>query len=247
MLNMTSLPSVNFGERAVDVPLQYIVLHYTGMPTGQSALDLLCDANAENRVSAHYMIEEDGHIFQLVDESKRAWHAGKSFWRDTTDLNSASIGIELVNPGHEFGYRDFPSQQIAALKELMHDIIKRHNLSAETAPIGHSDIAPDRKADPGERFPWKELAKNGLGIWPSPQPSDYNPMSDAETQTLLRAIGYHCPETGIYDRVTRAAILAFQRHYHQENLTGTPEPETLARLLALHRQLGYKCVAPSLG
>lgn len=226
-------PSPNFDIRDTAVPLQFIILHYTGMKTGEEALARLCDP--ASKVSAHYMVEEDGRIFQLVDEKQRAWHAGKSCWRGVTDINSASIGIELVNPGHQFGYRAYPKEQITALKTLMLDIIKRKKMNASTAPLAHADVAPERKEDPGELFPWKELAATGIGQWPAPQTDDYGFADDAEVQNLLRAIGYNCPASGSYDTPTRAALLAFQRHYHPENLTGTPEKETVARLRALKR------------
>jgi N-acetylmuramoyl-L-alanine amidase len=225
--------SPNFNERDKASPLRYVVLHYTGMVTGKAALDRLIDPKSE--VSAHYLVEEDGRVFQLVDEDKRAWHAGKSFWSGVRDMNSASIGIELVNPGHQFGYRVFPVPQIAALKDLLCDIIKRHNLRAVDALLAHSDIAPGRKEDPGELFPWQELAKDGFGLWPQPEAIDYAPTRDDEVQNLLRIIGYDCPASGDYDRSTREALLAFQRHYEPNNLTGTPEKETVARLRALIR------------
>jgi N-acetylmuramoyl-L-alanine amidase len=227
--------SPNFDDRDPAVPLQFVVLHYTGMKTGDEALARLCDPAA--KVSAHYVIEEDGHVFLLVEEDKRAWHAGKSFWRGTADLNSASIGIELVNPGHQFGYRPFPAAQIKALKQILRGIVKRRNLEPATALLGHADVAPSRKEDPGELFPWRELAEEGLGSWPAPKAEDYGFAEDAEVQNLLRAIGYDCPASGTYDQTTRAALLAFQRHYHPENLTGTPEKETVARLRALRRLL----------
>jgi N-acetylmuramoyl-L-alanine amidase len=152
-----------------------------------------------------------------------------------TDVNSASIGIELVNPGHRNGYRAFPAAQIAALKELMKGIIARHNLSPMLSPLAHSDVAPARKEDPGELFPWKELAQEGLGLWPVPSPEDYAHAEDGEVQNLLRAVGYECPDSGAYDRATHAALLAFQRRYDPDNLTGTPEAESIARLRALAR------------
>src|ERR1700733_422901 len=154
-------PSPNFDARDPSVPLQTIVLHYTGLKTGEEASARLCDP--ASKVSAHYVIEEDGRIFQLVDEKNRAWHAGKSFWRGITDLNSTSIGIELVNPGHQFGYRAFPAAQIAALKPLLRDIMWRHKMPP-SALLAHADIAPVRKEDPGELFPWQDLAKEGLGV-----------------------------------------------------------------------------------
>jgi N-acetylmuramoyl-L-alanine amidase len=232
MTLLTMFSSPNFDQRDPAIALRHIVLHYTDMP-GDLALKRLCDPAA--KVSAHYLIEEDGRVFKLVDEAMRAWHAGKSYWRGVADMNSASIGIELVNPGHRNGYRSFPSAQIAAVKSVMRDIIARHNLSPAFAPLGHSDIAPERKEDPGEFFPWQELAKDGLGIWPVPRPEDYGHAEDEEVQKLLRAIGYECPLSGAYDRATRAALLAFQRRYEPDNLTGTPEQETIARVRALVR------------
>lgn len=221
---------MNFNARDPAVALQFIVVHYTDMESGGAALQRMCDPAAQ--VSAHYMIEEDGRVFALVDESQRAWHAGKSFWRGITDLNSASIGIELVNPGHSGGYRAFPTVQIAALKLLMHELIKRHNLSPTHAPLAHSDIAPGRKQDPGELFPWQKLAQDGLGLWPVPQAEDYDDVEGDEVKDLLRRIGY--------DVSSPAALLAFQGHYHPKNLTGTPEPETVARLRALARVMASR-------
>ena len=152
-----SIRSPNFNDRiGYDAPLM-ILLHYTGMKTAQEALDRLCDPAAE--VSAHYTIDEDGTIYHMVDEDKRAWHAGVSEWKGETDINSASIGIELVNPGHEFGYREFPTAQMEALANLCKDIIARQPI--ETV-LGHSDVAPERKQDPGELFDWKWLAKQGV-------------------------------------------------------------------------------------
>lgn len=158
-------PSPNFGPRRAS-PLDMIIIHYTGMQTAQDALDRLCDPEAE--VSSHYMIDEAGQIFCLVEEAQRAWHAGVSEWQGRTDINSHSIGIELVNPGHEFGYQPFPEPQIQALVELCHDIFSRHDIKPEYI-LGHEDVAPGRKKDPGELFPWKELAlHNGIGVWPHP-------------------------------------------------------------------------------
>ncbi len=231
---MNNHPSPNFDARDPAAPLQFVVLHYTGMKSGTEALQRLCDLAA--KVSAHYLVEEDGRVFQLVDEKSRAWHAGKGCWRGITDINSAAIGIELVNPGHQFGYRAFPQVQIEALKKLLADIMKRHNLPASSV-LAHADVAPERKEDPGELFPWRELSQARIGLWPTTQEADYAFADDAEVQNLLRAIGYDCPASGSYDKATRAAILAFQRHYHPENLTGTPERETVARLRALVRSI----------
>ncbi len=218
--------SPNFNERAADIALDYIVVHYTGMVDAAAALARMCDASAQ--VSAHYMIDEDGAVVQLVDEQNRAWHAGKSFWRGMTDINSASIGIELVNPGHEHGYRVFPEAQIAALKKLLREIIARRRMNPATCLLAHSDIAVGRKQDPGELFPWQALAQEGLGMWPVPQ--DYALASEVEIDGWLQKIGYdttHFVE----------ALTAFQRRYYPENLTGAADQETVARL----RDLVAKC------
>ena len=238
MLNIVRISSPNFNERAEDIPLQYIVLHYTGMKSGEDALTRLTDKDAQ--VSCHYMIEEDGRVVQLVDDAKRAWHAGESQWRGITDMNSASLGIELVNPGHQFGYKSFPKAQIKSLIELMQLLIKKHKLSGTLAPLAHADIAPLRKEDPGELFPWQELAEAGLGLWPRPLKEDYGHAEDSEVQRVLKALGYDCPETEAYDRKTRAVIVAFQRRYEPLNLTGTPEPETVARMRALLRLMASR-------
>lgn len=234
-MNLIPYSSPNFDERDPAVPLQFVVLHYTGMKNGTEALERLCDV--KSKVSAHYVIEEDGRVFKLVDDGKRAWHAGKSTWHGITDMNSASIGIELVNPGHQFGYRPFPASQITALKELLGGLVKQHGLSPTKSLVAHADIAPNRKEDPGELFPWQELATAGFGLWPQPQESDYGHADDSEVQNMLGAIGYDCPRSGAYDRETRPALIAFQRHYEPNNLTGTPERETIARLRALVRML----------
>jgi len=224
-LTIRQTPSPNFDARKPVVPLQFIVLHYTGMKSTEEALARLCDPAA--KVSAHYVIDEDGRVFQLVDEKYRAWHAGESYWQGIMDINSASIGVELSNPGHEFGYRPFPPAQIQALKKLIHDIMRRHHLP-EGAILAHSDIAPERKEDPGELFPWRELAAEGFGLWPIPQEADYAPADEIKIHKLLSSIGYNCsPEN------ENKALLAFQRRYYPEKLTGKPDSETVARLRAL--------------
>lgn len=225
--------SPNYNDRDPTVPLRYIVLHYTGMKTAEAAFQRLCDPAAE--VSAHYLVHETGAVAQLVDEAKRAWHAGQSWWLGLTDMNSASIGIELVNPGHQHGYRPFSAKQINSLIPLLRNIIQRHDWDAKTCLLAHSDIAPERKEDPGELFPWRKLAEQGLGLWPDDAPHDITMLNDLAVQELLRKIGYNCPLSGDYDRQTRACLLAFQRRFHPENLTGTPEAETLRRLVAIKR------------
>lgn len=223
------LASPNFNERDSAVALEYIVLHYTGMENAKSALARLVDPEA--KVSAHYVIGEDGHIWHLVDEAKRAWHAGDSFWRGCRDMNSASIGIELVNPGHEFGYRPFPEVQITALKILLREIALRRKLNLSTAILGHSDIAVARKQDPGELFPWKALAAEGIGIWPAgltQAPEGLN--NETEAGEMLASIGYDT-------RDFAAALLAFQRRFFPERLTGKTDPETLLKIASVKRLL----------
>lgn len=222
-------PSPNFNARDPAVRFQYIVLHYTGMASRDEALQRLCDPTAQ--VSAHYVVDEDGQIYKLVDEHLRAWHAGQSFWRGIRDINSASIGIELVNPGHEFGYRPFPEAQIEALKKLLPDIAMRHKMVPATCLLAHSDIAPTRKQDPGELFPWQDLAKAGFGLWLEPPKDDgFVPASAEEEHELLAQIGYDVTDGA-------AALIAFQRRYDPQHLTGKPEPATIARLRAMTQAL----------
>lgn len=223
---MKDVPSPNFNDRDADIALDSIVLHYTGMKDAASAVARLCDPEA--KVSAHYVVDEDGSVSRLVDEAKRAWHAGKSMWRGITDMNSASIGIELVNPGHEFGYRPFPKAQIEAVKALIREIIARHHMEAEAALLGHSDIAPTRKKDPGEFFPWQSLAQEGLGLWPVLAAQDYASSDEDDVDEMLCAIGYDTSDL-------EAALLAFQRRFFPDNMTGVADKETVARLRAIMR------------
>src|SRR5579863_5861395 len=199
--------SPNFNARPAGARVDMLVLHYTGMQTAGEAIERLCDRDA--KVSAHYVIEEDGTVSRLVTEQNRAWHAGVSFWQGTTDVNGASIGIELVNPGHEWGYRDFPEPQMAALIELARGILARHPVPSDRV-VGHSDVAPMRKQDPGERFDWLRLARAGIGLWP--EGSDEPPVRGiAEAQAALAEIGYGVPRSGALDEETHGALLAFQR------------------------------------
>jgi N-acetylmuramoyl-L-alanine amidase len=215
-------PSPNFDVRTL--PISMLVLHYTGMQNGTEALDRLCDLNA--KVSAHYLIEEDGQVLTLVDERHRAWHAGTAKWRDITNINSASIGIEIVNGGHDFGLPTYPDVQIEALIALARAIVKRHNISAHNI-VGHSDIAPSRKADPGEHFPWKQLAKAGLGLWPDPAPHSSTPTP---LEDDLARIGYAISGNGAD---LPEIIAAFQRHYLPDTISGKPDALTRARASAL--------------
>jgi N-acetylmuramoyl-L-alanine amidase len=214
-------PSPNFDER--DAPVTILVLHYTGMQDGASAIARLADPEA--KVSAHYVVAEDGQIVRMVDEEKRAWHAGLSYWRGTTGLNSHSVGIEIVNPGHEFGYRPFPEAQIEALIPLVKDITHRHKITRGNV-VGHSDIAPTRKLDPGELFPWERLAKLRLAL-PSPTKNLMDPLwDDAGFLLALERFGYDISDGP-------AAVRAFQRRFRPSKLDGVIDGECRAKLLAL--------------
>ncbi|MES2022012.1 MAG: N-acetylmuramoyl-L-alanine amidase [Pseudomonadota bacterium] len=220
-MTIIDTPSPNYDERTL--PVSMIVLHYTGMQTAQAAIDRLRDPDA--KVSAHYLIAEDGTILRMVDEEKRAWHAGKSRWRGIEDVNSASIGIEIVNPGHEFGYRPFLEEQIDALIPLVADITARHGITRGNV-VGHSDIAPTRKQDPGELFPWSRLAKLRLAL-PRPTKNLMDPLwSDAGFLIALERFGYD-----VSDKL--AAIVAFQRRFRPELLDGVIDGECRSILLAL--------------
>jgi N-acetylmuramoyl-L-alanine amidase len=230
-------PSPNFDERVS--PPDMAVIHYTGMETGESALARLCDPQA--RVSSHYLIEEDGRLFRLVPEERRAWHAGVSFWKGERALNQVSIGIELVNPGHEFGYRAFPDAQVETLIALLGDIRQRWDIP-DGRILGHSDIAPDRKVDPGELFPWARLAAAGHGLWVAPPPSPGAPLAEGEEgtgvfalQAGLTRLGYDSAPSGTFDATTTTVVKAFQRHWRPERVDGVADGETRARLVALLR------------
>ncbi len=231
---MRERPSPNHGPRAAGAAIDILVLHYTGMATADAALERLCDAAAE--VSAHYLIDEDGTVWRLVGEDRRAWHAGLAAWRGATDINDRSIGIELVNPGHEFGYRPFPPAQMSALIALCRDIVSRHSI-APSRVLGHSDIAPARKTDPGELFDWRQLARAGLGTWPEPgpPPATIDEAGRREALRRLGAIGYDidgltAPEGADAEG---AAIAAFQRRYRPRLIDGAIDGETLALIAAV--------------
>jgi N-acetylmuramoyl-L-alanine amidase len=240
-MDFIEAPSPNFGPRTKGPP-HMLVLHYTGMQTGEAALARLCDEAAQ--VSAHYMVEEDGRIFRLVPEERRAWHAGKSSWRGESDVNSASIGVEIVNPGHEFGYRPFPEAQVAAVFALVADIRSRWTIE-DVDVIGHSDVAPDRKEDPGELFPWKRLAEAGHGLWAEPPPAPGAPIGEGEEGAAVFALqagftrlGYDSAPSGKFDAHTAAVVRAFQRHWRPDRVDGIADGETRARLIALLRLAG---------
>ena len=208
-LKPISAPSPNYNKR--QKPIRHVVLHYTGMKSGEAALERLRDKEAN--VSSHYLVEEDGRLFQLVDEHHRAWHAGRGYWRGEGDLNSASIGIEIVNPGHEFGFPDYPEAQILTVIDLVRDILARHNLPPESV-IGHSDLAPGRKIDPGEKFPWDRLAREGCAA------SLPDEKTEGEPAALLKQIGYSL-EPGL-----KPVVEAFQRRWRPSRVDGAVDAET---------------------
>lgn len=214
-------PSPNCEPRRADA-IDMLVLHYTGMQSGPEALARLCDPAA--KVSAHYLIEEDGTIFQMVAETERAWHAGASYWQGETDINSRSIGIELVNPGHEFGYRAFPAIQIDSLIGLSIRLLSRHPIPARNV-VAHSDIAPTRKQDPGELFPWQRLKGYGIGLWPF----DGVEIAEIEPDKLLRMLNRY----GYDVTAPEAAIAAFQRHFRPEKVDGIADSQTAGRIARL--------------
>lgn len=213
-------PSPNVNDRTL--PVSMLVLHYTGMETGRAAIDRLADPAA--KVSAHYVVEEEGTVIAMVDEEKRAWHAGVSYWRGITDINSASVGIEIVNGGHDFGLPDFRGAQISAVIALSREIIARHAI-APVNVVGHSDIAPGRKIDPGEKFPWERLAREGVGLWPG----GAKPAAPDETRaaTLLASIGYNP------DLPLRVVLVEFQRRYRRALFDGVLDAETMGLIEAV--------------
>ncbi|MBB1091374.1 N-acetylmuramoyl-L-alanine amidase [Rhodopseudomonas pseudopalustris] len=236
------IPSPNFGERNKARRPDMIVLHYTGMPDVEGALTRLCKAGTE--VSAHYVVLEDGRILQCVPESKRAWHAGVAKWAGEDDINSCSIGIEIINRGHDWGYPDYPLRQIAAVITLCRGIIIRRNVPPHRV-LGHSDVAPSRKKDPGEKFPWRSLAASGVGHWVEPAPIEagagFRLGAEGEQirvmQQALADYGYGIAATGKYDPATVEVVSAFQRHFRPEKVDGVADGSTLATLHALLGEL----------
>ena len=214
---MKDAPSPNQDGRG-GIAIDTLLLHYTGMRTGQDAVDRLRDP--ASRVSSHYVVEEDGLVWRLVPEERRAWHAGVSFWRGHHALNDRSVGIEIVNPGHEWGYRAFPALQMASVCELCLGILARHAIPAVNV-VGHSDVAPDRKQDPGELFDWRGLAANGVGIWPEDGAGAVDDVPGA-----LAAIGYPVPDVA-------TTVRAFQRRWRPGQVTGEADAGTRARLGAV--------------
>jgi N-acetylmuramoyl-L-alanine amidase len=234
--------SPNSGERKDGRQPDIILLHYTGMAEAEAAVALLCDP--ASGVSCHYVVHEDGRIVQLVPEDLRAWHAGAGSWKGETDVNSASIGIEIVNRGHDFDYPDFPDAQIEALIALCHDIAARRGVPAERV-LAHSDTAPRRKIDPGEKFPWERLHRAGVGHWVSPAPlGDGRCLTLGESgepvaalQALLALYGYGVAVSGVFDEDTRFVVQAFQRHFRPALVDGVADASTVTTLRDLLRAL----------
>lgn len=239
VLTVKDTPSPNFDARRG--PPDMLVLHYTGMSTAEEAVARLRDP--ASKVSAHYVVDEDGSILRLVAEERRAWHAGAGAWQGETDCNAASVGVEIVNPGHEFGYRDFPEVQIDAVISLVSDIRSRWTIP-DARIIGHSDLAPERKQDPGERFPWKRLAAVGHGLWFEPAAERVAALGvplgvgdEGLGVVVLRAglhrLGYALTPGGDYDAATRLTVEAFQRHWRPGRVDGVADGETRATLMGV--------------
>lgn len=231
----TLAPSPNFGSRPDGQSADLLILHYTGMPDDDQALSWL--QNPASQVSCHYFIHQDGRILQLVSEGARAWHAGVSSWQGITDINSCSIGIEIANPGHDHGYHAFCDVQVEAAKGLCQDIIRRHSIRPEHV-LAHSDIAPERKDDPGELFPWPYFAENGIGHFSAPKPlgdGRFFQLGDegepvAALQAMFQLYGYGCPQSGRFCALTGAVVRAFQRHFRPELVDGIADQSTIATL-----------------
>ena len=238
-------PSPNFGPRAGGAAIDILLLHYTDMKSAGAAIDLLCDPSSG--VSCHYVVAEDGTITQLVQETDRAWHAGVSSWHGEGDINSRSVGIEIANLGHDHGYPDFPDVQIDSVIALACDICARHGIRPERI-LAHSDVAPARKRDPGEKFPWGRLASAGVGHYVEPEPIRGGRFfSVAESgapiealQAMLALYGYPLQISGTYDPETELAVTAFQRHFRPERVDGIADSSTIATLHRLARALSEK-------
>jgi N-acetylmuramoyl-L-alanine amidase len=232
--------SPNVNPRPQGAAVDLVVLHYTGMEDGPSAIKRLRDPEA--RVSCHYVVEEDGRVFRLADESMRAWHAGVSFWGGISDVNSHSIGVEIVNGGHDFGLPDYPPAQIAALIDLLSDILDRRGLNPIRV-VGHSDVAPARKDDPGEKFPWTQLHAAGVAIAPKIEEHSrqvvYAPGAEdagvAGVQEALAAIGYGVAANCVLDDATQSVVRAFQRRFRQDKIDGALDLQTLALIAEVER------------
>jgi N-acetylmuramoyl-L-alanine amidase len=238
--------SPNIEVRPTGLVPRFLILHYTGMASAEKACVWLC--TQESKVSCHYLVDETGAIIQMVGEEMRAWHAGLSIWQDNTDINSLSIGIEIQNPGHGGGYPDFPPVQMEAVAALARDIVARHGIAA-AAVLAHSDVAPGRKIDPGEKFDWAYLHAMGVGHWVAPEPvSSGVYLQEGDTgdpvfalQSLLKIYGYGLDITGTFDERTRHVVEAFQRHFRQVKVDGVADHSTVA---TLHKLLKAKPLEP---
>ena len=228
-------PSPNHSLRQEVAKPWIILLHYTGMESAEAARFWLC--SPQSAVSCHYLVDEDGDITQIVDEEQRAWHAGISSWKGVSDINSASIGIEIHNPGHDLGYRDFPEAQIDAVIALCRDITSRHSIRPEDI-LAHSDVAPMRKIDPGEKFPWAKLHAAGVGHWVEAEPirpgsslksGDVGPEVD-ELRAKLVSYGYGVERSGPFDHSLETVVRAFQRHFRPARIDGIADRSTLLTL-----------------
>jgi N-acetylmuramoyl-L-alanine amidase len=235
MLSIEHLPSPNFGQRAEGKAIDTLILHYTGMASAERSLKWLCDP--ESSVSSHYFVFEDGRVARLVEDSYRAWHAGKSYWAGETDVNSRSLGIEIANPGHEFGYRPFPDRQIKAVIALCRELLRQYPIPPERV-LAHSDVAPLRKEDPGELFPWRRLYEAGIGHFVEPAPITAGPSpkegdADEAVDLLKRRFcqyGYGLADGTEFDAEMAAVVRAFQRHFRPERVDGIVDPSTAATL-----------------
>lgn len=229
-------PSANFEPRQPGYRPDLLLLHYTGMQSVEKAIDWL--ARPESKVSCHYVVAEDGRVTQMVAEAMRAWHAGRSCWQGVSDINSCSIGIEIHNPGHDAGYPDFPPHQMSAVIALAADIVKRNRILG-TRVLAHSDVAPDRKLDPGEKFPWQQLHRNGIGLWVQPEPVTRSCWAlergaederVADAQDLLSRVGYAIDQTGVLDQLTAFVLRAFQLHWRPARVDSRLDRSTLETL-----------------
>ena len=239
-------PSPNHDARAAGLSTDILLLHYTGMTSTEIAIERLRDPAA--RVSSHYVVDEPGTILQLVPEARRAWHAGLSSWEGENDINSRSIGIEIGNPGHSYDYPDFPEAQIAAVIALCRDIVARRRIRPDRV-LAHSDVAPQRKVDPGEKFPWERLHRAGVGAWIAPSPirpgavltlRDSGPEV-ADLQAALQDYGYGIETNGVYDDLTEAVVTAFQRHFRTDCVDGRADQSTIDTLRTLLAARGRGC------
>lgn len=223
-------PSPNQDDRPEGATIDTLVLHYTGMRSGAAALARLCDPAAQ--VSSHYVVDEDGTVLRLVPEERRAWHAGISYWRGTSGLNATSIGIEIVNPGHEWGPRPYPEAQVEAVLALCRDLLARQRIDPWNV-VGHSDVAPDRKQDPGEWFPWERLARAGIGLWPD----GAVPSAPVTLPGSLASIGYPMDRGATPERAGSLAIAAFQRRFRPTRIDGQADAQTAGLALALAERI----------